>query len=87
MYEDLTKANGSKFDTSDYANCYGIPVAKKKVLGKMKHEGNGKIISHFVNLRSKMYTFKIQGNKITKKSKGVEYNILKNKITFDYYLD
>lgn len=116
VYEEIIKANISKFDTSDYDlnNVYNMPLANKKIVGLMKDETKGKIITHFVGLRSKMYSFKLhvtekekdqEQNKlkqkqldeitiqktiknigVTKKSKGVKYDVVKNKITFDDYL-
>ncbi|XP_066596919.1 uncharacterized protein [Prorops nasuta] len=79
-----------KFDTSDYPadNRYGLPRVNKKVPGLMKDENNGKIMTEFVGLRAKMYTFKVQDcTKITKKAKGVKGNVIDRNITFDDYKD
>ncbi|XP_066588944.1 uncharacterized protein [Prorops nasuta] len=79
-----------KFDTSDYSpdNRYGLPRVNKKVPGLMKDENNGKIMTEFVGLRAKMYTFKVQDcTKITKKAKGVKGYVIDRNITFDDYKD
>ncbi|XP_050505347.1 uncharacterized protein LOC126883727 [Diabrotica virgifera virgifera] len=88
-YEEVIKQDLSKFDTSDYAvdNIYNIPRVNKKVLGVMKDENKGEIMTKFVGLRSKMYTFKVQSGRITKKAKGTKYNIVKNVIKFDDYVN
>jgi hypothetical protein len=78
-----------KFDTSDFAsnNEWKIPLVHKKVSGLMKDELNGRIMTHFVGLRSKMYTYKVKGGKCVKKSKGIKSNVVKNQITFQDYVD
>nr|CAI5852431.1 unnamed protein product [Callosobruchus analis] len=86
-----------RFETSDYEenNPFGMPRKNKKVIGLMKDENNGKIMTHFIGLRSKMYTFKVMGGGgggcggeddwvILKKTKGIQRSALKE-ITFDDY--
>ncbi|CAH0547067.1 unnamed protein product [Brassicogethes aeneus] len=88
-YDEIIRENIHRFDTSDYAknNQCNIPLINKTIPGLMKDELNGKIMSHFVGLRSKMYTFKIEGEKCVKKSKGVKNTVVKNGITFQDYFD
>ena len=52
----------------------------------MKDEANGKIITEFVGLRSKMYSVRIQGSNTIKKAKGVKTSVVKSMIDFEDYL-
>lgn len=85
VYTDFIKSNYNQFDTSDYEqhNAYGIQQQNKKVLGIMKDENNGRIMSEFIGLRSKMYTIKLDTGLVSKKAKGVKKSVLSTKITFD----
>nr|CAH7717033.1 unnamed protein product [Callosobruchus chinensis] len=89
VYHEVIKQDIERFDTSDYPadNAYNIPLVNKKVPGLMKDEANGKIITHFVGLRSKMYAYKVLNGKVVKKSKGVKYKVVRNKITFEDYVN
>ena len=49
----------------------------KTVIGKVKDEVKGKIISEFVRLKSKMYSLVIVNIGEIKKAKGVNKNIVK----------
>ena len=85
---DLIKENIDEFDTSDYDsnNPFGIPQANKKILGKMKDEFSGSIMTHIIGLRSKMYCTKIEGGTLIKKAKGGKSIVVKKKIGYeDYY--
>lgn len=51
----------------------------------MKDELNGIIMTHFIDLRSKMYSFLTNENKSIKKPKGIKSNVVKNSISFKDY--
>ena len=58
------------FDFSNYAKVWKFfDDANKKVIGKMKYESGGVIVTKFVGLKSKMYSMK--------KLDGEEYNTAK----------
>ena len=86
VYETM-KRDIARFDTSDYPadNVYDMPLANKKVLGLMKDENNGVLMTEFVGLRAKMYAARVDGKKDIKKAKGVKNNVVARTITFDDY--
>ena len=86
VYETM-KQDIHLFDTSDYPdnNIYLMPRMNKKVVGLMKDECNGKIVTEFVGLRSKMYSIRVDGKDFLKKVRGVKSSVVKNTITFEHY--
>ena len=88
IYEHM-KEDLSRFDTSDYPknNVYDMPLVNKKVLGLMKDECNGKIVTEFAGLRSKMYSVRVEDEDRIKKAKGLKSNVIKKTITFDHFKD
>ena len=67
------------FNYSDYPkDSKFFDPANKKVIGKMKDEVKGKIISEFVGLKSKMYSLIVVGSEKFKKAKGVNKNVAEN---------
>ena len=88
VYKDFSKDIKRKFDTSDYPENHpsGIKIGvNKKVIGKFKDEAAGKQITHFVGLRPKLYTFKIEEKGETRKAKGVKKNVIKKSLSFEDY--
>ena len=89
FYKDISPDVLSKFDTSDYPPDHksGIPTGvNKKVIGMFKDEVAGKQITHFVGLRPKLYSFKIEEAMEVRKCKGIKKNVIKKKLDFDDYV-
>ena len=89
FYEDICYDIKNKFDTSDYPSDHpsGITTGvNKKVIGMFKDEASGKQITHFVGLRPKLYSYKVEGEKELKKCKGIKKNVVKKSLIFDDYV-
>ena len=99
FYHDVRKDITKKFDTSDYYDYHpsGIKTGvNKKVIGKFKDEVGGNQITHFVGLRPKLYTFKVEAKykkdekgkvkeidpieENKRKAKGVKKNVIKKSL-------
>ena len=89
FYKDISRDIKTKFDTSDYPESHpsGIETGvNKKVIGKFKDEIVGRQITHFVGLRPKLYSFKVEDGGLTKKCKGIKKNVVKREISFEGYV-
>jgi hypothetical protein len=61
-------------------------MKNKKVLGTFTCEVQGQIITEFIGLRPKMYSYTLyNSNKQCKKAKGVKSNVVKNELIFADY--
>ena len=60
-------------------NLFDFNPVNKKVIGKMKDEFKGEIISEFAGLKSKMYSLVSADVKENKKAKGVKKMLLKTR--------
>ncbi|CAH3155093.1 unnamed protein product, partial [Porites evermanni] len=70
FYLDICPDVRDKFDTSDYPSNHKSGIltgANKKVIGMFKDEVAGKQITHFVGLRPKLYSFKIEEEREVRK--------------------
>ena len=86
IYTDFKLIN-QHMDFSDYPKnheCYN--ASNKKVLGKMKDELNGKIMTHFIGLKPKSYCYKVYGeDEEHKRSKGIVKHKVANELNYNKY--
>ena len=88
FYEDIANDVEARFDTSVYSKTdfRPLPISlKKKVIGLMKDELEGKIMTEFVALRQKLYSYKKLGGSEDKKCKAIKKCVLKKTLTFEDY--
>ena len=75
VYEDFHQ-DKNLFEFSDYPlHSKFFDLVNKKVIGKMKDEFKGRIISEFIGLKSKMYSLISVDNEEVTKAKGVNKKI------------
>ena len=73
FYKDISENVIERFDTFNYIHDMPLPIGvNKKVLGLMKDELGGGIITEFVALRPKAYSYKTEDNVELKKAKGTK---------------
>ena len=86
FYKDIANDVEKRFDTSNYEVNRPLPIGKnKKVIGLMKDELGGKIITEFVTLRPKTYSYLTDDGKEDKKAKGTKKCVIKRMIKFNDY--
>ena len=95
FYADISDDIEERFDTSGYnkEDAGPLPIGKnKKVIGKMKDELGGAIMTEFIALRPKLYSYrKLDGKEDTtgqdevKKCKGIKKCVVKKTLTFEDY--
>ena len=73
FYKDIAIDVENRFDTSNYEVKRPLPMRRnKKVIGLMKDELGGKMITEFVTLRPKTYSYLTDDGKEDKKGKGTK---------------
>ena len=86
FYEDISNDVEERFDTPNYEVDRPLSTGKnKKVIGLMKDELGGKIITEFVTLRPKTYSCLTDHCKEDEKAKGTKKCIIKRMIKFNDY--
>ena len=83
FYKDVVE---NRFDTSNYELDRPLPKGKnEKVIGLIKDKLGGKIITKFVGLRAKTYSYLIDDSSQDKKAKGTKKCVIKRKLEFENY--
>ena len=86
FYKDIFSDVENRFDTSNFEVNRPLQTGKnKKIIGLMKDELGGKIITEFVTLRPKTYSFLTDDGKEDKKAKGTKKCVIKKMIKFNDY--
>ena len=91
IYKDIPKYIETRFDTSNYKlECNSIerPLPKgksKKVIGLMKNGLGRKIMTKFVSLRAKTYSYLIDDGSEYTKTNGTKECVIKRKLKFENY--
>ena len=86
FYADITDNVPARFNTSGYCPNQPLPIGlNKKVIGLMKDELGGAIMTEFVALRPKLYSYKKLDGSEDKKCKGIKKCVVKETLTFEDY--
>ena len=88
FYKDIADDVGKRFDTSNYEANRPLPTGKnKKVIGLMKDELGGKIMTEFLALRPKTHSYLTDDCEEDKKGKGTKKCVIKRRLKFSDYQD
>ena len=86
FYEDIANDIKKRFYTSNYEVKRPLPKGKnKKVIGLMKDELGGKIMTEFAPLRPKLYSYLMDHGNSNKKAKGTKKCVIKRRLKFNDY--
>ena len=88
FYKDIADDVAKRFVTSNYQVNRPRPTGKnKKMTGLKKDELGGKIMTEFVALRPKTYSYLTDDCKEDKKAKGTKKCVIKRRLRFNDYKD
>ena len=86
FYKDISQDVNKRFDSSNYTFDRPSPTGiNKKVIGLMKDELGGDIITEFVALRPKAYSYVTNNFIEMKKAKGTKKCVVNKMLRFDDY--
>ena len=79
IYKDIVEDVQTRFNTSNHELDRPLPKGKNKnVIGLMKYELGGRVMTTFVGLRAKTYSYLIDDGSEYKKAKGTKMCVIKN---------
>ena len=85
-YKDIVEDVETRSDTSNYELDRPLPKGKnKKVIGLIKDELGGKIVTKFFGLRGKTYSCLIDDDGEDRKAKGTKKCVIKRKLKIKKY--
>ena len=88
FYKDIANDVEQRFDTSNYEVNRPLLTGKnKKKVGLMKDESGEKIMTEFVPLRAKTYSYFTDDFEEDKKAKGTKKCVIKRRLKFSDYKD
>ena len=88
FYEDIAKDVETRFDTSGHSKKDSRPLPiglNKKIIGLMKDELGGKIMTEFVALRPKLYAYRKLSGEEDKRCEGIKKCVVKKTLDFVDY--
>ena len=86
FYADIADDVPARFDTSGYISDRPLPIGlNKKVIRLMKDELGEAIMTEFVALRPKLYSYKNLDGAEDKKCKGIKKCVVKKTLMFEDY--
>ena len=86
FYIDIADDVPTRFDTSGYIPDRPLPVGlNKKVIGLMKDELGGAIMTAFIGLKRKLYSYRVLNGVENKKCKGIKKCVVKKTLMFEDY--
>ena len=84
IYKDIAEDVETRFNTSNYELYELLPKGKnKKVIVSMKDKVGGKIMTKFVGIRAKRYSYLVVNGSKDKRAKGTKKCIIKKTLNLE----
>ena len=88
FYEDISNDVEKIFDRLNYEIKRPLPIGRyEKVIGLIKDELGGKIMTEFAAPRAKAYSYLMDDGNNDKKAKGTKKCVIKRRLKFNNYKD